>query len=385
MSSGAGVFPRWVRVLRGRRETVSAGLQRLEQPARLLLHAAAILNPQPDMSAELSQHLREGTGWSAADFERALDTCLDLNLLDGATRSGACFELFAAFLRETTPPEEDRAALAKAREAQWGCFVELAEAVEENPADTQKAAALIGYPLWPELWVGLGVSCPSKSKFDRSALYEIGRFEEARPWCERAVVEAEKGDVHGRIDHASLGSSLHEVGYCLSRTGQYAEARVWYERAVAEQEKGDVDGRVDHASVGRSLHHVGYGLASTGQYAEAGQWFERAVVEKEEGNVEGRIDHQSVGRSLHHVGECLARTGQYAEARPWFERAVAEKEKGDVEGRIDHRSLGRSLHQVGYCLWSTGRHPEARLWFERAVRRRRKGTCTVASTTKAWA
>ena len=78
-----------------------------------------------------------------------------------------------------------------------------------------------------------------------------GRFEEARPWFERAVAEAEKGDVHGRIDHASLGRSLHQVGDCYSSTGRFEEARPWFERAVAEAEKGDVHGRVDHESSGK--------------------------------------------------------------------------------------------------------------------------------------
>ena len=76
-----------------------------------------------------------------------------------------------------------------------------------------------------------------------------GRFVEARKWFERAVAAKEKGDVHGRIDPASLGTSLHEVGYCYSRTGKYDEARGWFERAVAAKEKGDVHGRVDPASL----------------------------------------------------------------------------------------------------------------------------------------
>src|SRR6185295_13710644 len=96
------------------------------------------------------------------------------------------------------------------------------------------------------------------------ALIEIGHFAAARPWFERAVAEKEKGDVHGRIDHESLGSSLHQVGYCLSSTGEFAAARPWFERAVAAAEKGDVHGRIDHASLGRSLNLVGYCLSSSG-------------------------------------------------------------------------------------------------------------------------
>jgi tetratricopeptide (TPR) repeat protein len=70
------------------------------------------------------------------------------------------------------------------------------------------------------------------------ALHEIGQFAEAQPWFERAVATKEQGDIHGRVDHESLGRSLHLVGYCLSSQGQFAEAQPWFERAAkaAEQE-----------------------------------------------------------------------------------------------------------------------------------------------------
>jgi hypothetical protein len=71
-----------------------------------------------------------------------------------------------------------------------------------------------------------------------------------------AVAAKQKGDVHGRIDHESLGSGLHQVGLCLSSIGEFAAARPWYERAVAEAEKGDVHGRVDHESVALTIRAI---------------------------------------------------------------------------------------------------------------------------------
>ena len=59
------------------------------------------------------------------------------------------------------------------------------------------------------------------------------------------MAEKERGDVHGRVDHASLGVSLHQVGLCLSSVGAFAAARPWYERAVAELAQGDEFGRVN--------------------------------------------------------------------------------------------------------------------------------------------
>ena len=75
-------------------------------------------------------------------------------------------------------------------------------------------------------------------------------------WYERAVKEAEQGDVHGRVDHASLGVSVHHVGDCLSQLGQYEAARPRYERAVKEKEQSDTYGRVDRKSLAASQRAV---------------------------------------------------------------------------------------------------------------------------------
>ena len=360
-------------IARATGDSFSRAYQRLEQPARLLLQAAAVLRPQSIPLAELSQHLREGLGWSEAEFGRALDTCLDLHLLSDAP-DPSMHQLFGAFLRATAVSADDRTALEPVRAAQRKRFVELAASVSANPADTQNAAALISYPMTPEAWVEVG-QLPSIEEGSTIGLglLEIGRFREAQPWFEHAVAEKGKAEANRSIDHASLGSSLHDVGYCLWNTGQHEEARLWFERAVAEKERGDVNGCVDHRRLGISLYQVGRCLSGRGGYAEAQPWYERAVAEAERGDVNGRIDHVFLGSSLHQVGWCLLNVGQQAEPRVWFERAVAEKEKGDVHGRIDHDSLGRSLHLVGYCLSSTGENMEARTWFERAVAEAEKG------------
>ena len=47
--------------------------------------------------------------------------------------------------------------------------------------------------------------------------------------------EKEQGDIYGRVDHESLGRSLHQVGHCLASQGQYAAAQPWFERAVNEK------------------------------------------------------------------------------------------------------------------------------------------------------
>ena len=51
-----------------------------------------------------------------------------------------------------------------------------------------------------------------------------------------AVGEAEKGDVHGRIDHASLGRSLRAGAACLKKLGETGLAREW-ERKASDAEQ----------------------------------------------------------------------------------------------------------------------------------------------------
>jgi tetratricopeptide (TPR) repeat protein len=345
----------------------------LDPPARQLIHAAARLNFQRIVCKELERHLLEGAGWSADEFEKHLDTCLDLTILEGQAELHM-HQLFAAFIREKARSEDSAETRNQVARVQARRMIQLASQLVETPNRADLAGTLMTYPIQLGSWKDYDAdfSSAARAAIGR-ALLEIGQFAAARPWFERAVAEAEKGEVQGRIDHAILGRRLHQVGDCLSSTGEFVAARSWFERAVAEKEKGDVHGLIDHSSLGKSLHQVGSCLTGNGEFAAAHPWFERAVAEKEKADVHGLIDHESLGTSLHQVGDCLGSASEFTAARSWFERAVAEKEKGDVYGRVDHASLGISLHQVGDCLCITGNFNAARPWFERAVAEAEKG------------
>jgi tetratricopeptide (TPR) repeat protein len=335
----------------------------LTPDGQLVVRVAALFNQAHIPRQELERRL-VSQGWDEQRMQQALDAGVDRRMLTQVNDFFRMHGLVAEFVRAREAQAVPEAILTQHREA----FVKAAQAFKANPAETHLREQLAGYPSLVSEWEPMGaptdgVDCHTISR----ALAEAGRFSEAREWSERAVAAAEKGDVHGRVDHASLGISVHQVGVCLSRLGQYAEARPWFERAAAESEKGDVRGRVDHASLGSSVHLVGYCLASLGQYAEARPWFERAAAEAEKGDVHGRVDHQSLGVSLHLVGHCLSSLSQYVEARPWLERAVAAKGKGDVHGRVDHQSLGISLRSLADCLAKLGQPEEAQQCLTRAA------------------
>ncbi len=203
-------------------------------------------------------------------------------------------QLFGRFLQTLRLSEAEAELLEKVRIAQAHRFTEIATEVGNHPHRTDLASKLITFPLTVEVWDGWGAPIPiAEGENVGRALYEIGRFDEARPWFERAVAIKEKGDTDGRVHHERLSSSLHKVGFCLSQMGNYTEAQKWYERAVAEAEKGDLHGRVDHASLGNSLHQVGVCLSQTVNYAEAQTWYERAVAEAEKGDLHGRVNMQA--------------------------------------------------------------------------------------------
>ena len=69
----------------------------LDDQAQLLLRCAAFLNPQRIPRDELFLHVEGPTGWSRAEFQRLLDSCLDLHLLEGREEL-RIHHLFATFV-----------------------------------------------------------------------------------------------------------------------------------------------------------------------------------------------------------------------------------------------------------------------------------------------
>lgn len=159
------------------------------------------------------------------------------------------------FIREQAGPEIPGALV----EAHFEAFVSAAQRFKEHPGDAQASALFLSYPAALEFWTAL---LPEEAALSLHAhevgegIVEGGRYDEALPWFERAVEIKQKGDVHGRVDHESLGRSLHQVGDCHGSVGRYDEALGWFERAVEAKQKGNIHGRVNHDSLRISLDAV---------------------------------------------------------------------------------------------------------------------------------
>ena len=346
----------------------------LPPDSRLILQTAALRNGMALMAEDLRQDMADATGWDEDSFDRHLDACLDLHLLESGGETLRMHQLIATFLREQPAPDGHGETLARIRQAQWRRLVDSAAAFANTPNRMELAAEMQGFLTAPALWDGCGVT---GSAWDYQtvchAFSEAGQFGIAQLWIERSVHAVEQEEAGKGVDHESLGISLHGVGYCLFNQGRFAEAQLWFKKAVDAMQKGDFHQLINHHSLSASLHGVGYCLFSQGRFAEAQPWFEKAVNAKRKGDIDQRINHKSLGASLHETGNCLFNQGRFAEAQPWFEKAVNAKRKGDIHQRIDHTDLGVSLHEIGNCLFNQGHFAEAQPWFEKAVNAKRKG------------
>lgn len=171
----------------------------LPPDARLLLRVACLFEASRVPEAGL-RSLLEGEGWESERFEGALDAARDRLLLAVTADALRVHTLVAAFVRSQVEPAMSEALLVRHVES----FAGAASAFYERPSDTIRGAELFAYPLAVREWEALGPEFESRlGRVGMSvggALYEAGRFDEARAWFERAVKEAEKGDQHGRVD-----------------------------------------------------------------------------------------------------------------------------------------------------------------------------------------
>ncbi|WP_210236355.1 hypothetical protein, partial [Mesorhizobium sp. M2D.F.Ca.ET.232.01.1.1] len=78
--SGAGVLASLTKQVRG---SFDAVYRLLNVSAQLLLHTAAQMTPSRIPSTELQLQLIEALGWSADEFQHHVDSCLELQILQG--------------------------------------------------------------------------------------------------------------------------------------------------------------------------------------------------------------------------------------------------------------------------------------------------------------
>ncbi|MBL8880689.1 MAG: metallophosphoesterase, partial [Phycisphaerales bacterium] len=213
--------------------------------ARCVLRLATRMNPLRFAVDEMTTAFAAAEGISREAVILAVDQCVDACLLTQVDESAVSLHRLAAeFLRGASVENDLTGLFAAGTKGQVERLLALGEELADHPDRTRLLAPLSNYALDPAAWEAVGDLTIERGESLGCALYETGQFEAAQAWFERAVAAKEQGDIHGRVDQASLGRSLDQVGYCLSKRGQFEAAQAWFERAVAAKEQGDIHGRV---------------------------------------------------------------------------------------------------------------------------------------------
>ncbi len=179
--------------------------------------------------------------------------------------------------------------------------------------------------------------------------------------AERAIKMKEA--IVGR-EHASVATSLKNLGVMRYKTGDLDGARPLFERALAIQEKTLGS---EHPETAKTLNNLGVLLYDNGQYGRARPILERALAIREK--ILG-ADHPDVAKVLDSLGSLLRDTGDYIATRSAFERSLKIKRK---TLRPDHPDLAKALDNLANLFYTTGDYRSARPLYEEALAIREKG------------
>jgi hypothetical protein len=194
-----------------------------EDTRRLLMVACTYTSRQPPVV--LMRNALVAHGWSPEQVDHEIDAARDRGMAGGTADELHVHQLVTDFVRTRSDSWLDAI-----RPALWREFVQVAKTFAERPNDIALRVQLFAHNGSLEAWVGCVRDGEASTIGD--GLLEAGQFAVAQRWFEQAVKEKEQGDVHGRIDHESLGGSVHQVGACLSRQGEHAAAQAWFDRAA---------------------------------------------------------------------------------------------------------------------------------------------------------
>jgi tetratricopeptide (TPR) repeat protein/nucleoside phosphorylase len=345
----------------------------LDSHQRLMLRAAAHLNPQYIQREKLFDHLSEAMGKSRRELVQILDTCMDLTLLQGRELL-RMHQLMASFLINLLLEHDLVDAFRKVRQIQAKQFVESARLFDASPTDVNLAAEFNSFSLPQEAWKDIEEAFSENEKaIIANGLYEMGRWVEALSWLKALVKADENGAICGKIHHVNLGIYLHCMGYCYGSLGNFEEALFWYSRAVEIFSMPDIYGKVDQTNLTKSLHDLGQSYISLGKYEEAFHLLQSAKEIIENGDIHEKIDQETHGRVLQAIGSYYLQLGKFEEALSLLQNAAQINENGYEHGRVDGENLGRSFTNLGFCYEQLGKYEEAFTCYSRAIKAIRKG------------
>jgi non-specific serine/threonine protein kinase/serine/threonine-protein kinase len=188
-----------------------------------------------------------------------------------------------------------------------------------------------------------------------NAYRNMGRYEEARPLLEEALVLREE---QLGLTHSEVADSCVSLGWLEYWAANYEEARSLFERAatVYEEALGP-----DHWGVASSLGFAGGASLRLGEYDVARSVFERSMEILRESGMEN--DAIAVHTAWPYA-VMLMDLADYGTAQQLLERSL---ELYESRYGPDHPTVGGLLAALGRCHMETIRHQQARSLLERSL------------------
>ena len=186
-------------------------------------------------------------------------------------------------------------------------------------------------------------------------LYNLGRYEEARPMYERSLnlIEMTKG-----VDHPDAAVVLNNLGGMQRELGEFDHALPLIQRAlgIAETKQGLL-----HPATATSLNNLGLLYKQMGQSEKALDLLGRALSIRE---ATFGVDAFETGRSINNLASIYVQLKRYEEALPLYERALAITVKTSGP---NHVAVAIRLNNVASVYFHLGNYDKALSLFEQAV------------------
>jgi tetratricopeptide (TPR) repeat protein len=186
-------------------------------------------------------------------------------------------------------------------------------------------------------------------------LYGAGKYSEAIPFAQRALVIREK--TRGP-NHPSLAPVLTNLAALYEALGRYTEAEPLYKRALTIFEKSLGP---DHPNIAKVLNGMAVLYKNQGRYTDAEPLYKRAVAigEKKLGP-----NHPDLATYLNNLATLYYDQNRFGDAESLYKRALAIEEKALGP---DHPDVAGKSYALAAVYQSQARYVDAEQLYKRAI------------------
>ena len=163
---------------------------------------------------------------------------------------------------------------------------------------------------------------------------------------------------------SQLGSTLHEIGFCLSNLHKSHEALQYFDRALQIYKKTSSDVDTDR-NLAITLHEKASCLLDLNRPHEALRCYNRAQLIEKKNSFDVDTD-RNFAYTLHEKARCLLVLNKPHEALQHYDTALQIYEKTSTDVNTDG-NLAITLHEKGRCLLALSKPHEALQYYNSAL------------------